>query len=367
MSNILAKNRRVLQTAHRWLAFVLGLVFVFQSLTGSVLTFSQALDMWLNPDLYGKHSSQSKTLAEMAEAIVALKPGVQGIGVQRSDQDRDLVLAYWPEADPYVPGELQFRLARLHPHSGAILTEHRYGAFPRNRLEVLDYLFALHTNLTVGAVGKFFLIGMALFFALTVVLGIRLWWPGRRHAAKALSPASIRTSALALTLHRLLGGWFAWLLLLLIVTGCALQFELVLDESFSLQSGESQARPQLSPMQAQNAATRHYPDAEPLGLGAPFHPAGVYRVKLVPGSGRLAGETVELFVDNYSGDLVKERHPGNMTFSQRLVDLLEPLHGGEILGPPGAVVAFVCGLVPLVMFVSGIKTWGRRLQKERSA
>jgi len=46
-----------------------------------------------------------------------------------------------------------------------------------------------------------------------------------------------------------------------------------------------------------------------------------------------------------------------------VLNWLHPLHGGEALGLTGRILAFVAGLVPIALFVTGVFRWQRRRER----
>ena len=46
-----------------------------------------------------------------------------------------------------------------------------------------------------------------------------------------------------------------------------------------------------------------------------------------------------------------------------ILNWLHPLHGGEAFGMAGRLLAFVAGLVPAALFVTGLLRWTRRRQR----
>lgn len=347
---------RIWRGLHRWLAWLFGALFVLQGLSGSLLVLSGPLDAWLNPDM-AVPAAHRVALAEMAAQLEQQHPGAVGLGVKQGDDAGQLIMGFWPEADPLVPSERRWRLARLHPGSGDAVAVQAFGDWPRSRYDALGFLYAVHSNLTLGAVGKFIQIGAAL--ALLVLLAAGVANVVNRRRALRGKPAHLVFDSPAARWHRRLGLASAFVLAVLLASGLALQFETVLDPSFSYRSEDGRdGQPRLPLQAAWVAAERVHPGAQGRLIMAPFVPGGTFRVDLIPATGPLAEQTVELFLDAHSGRLLHQRDEHSRRGVDWLVGLLEPLHGGAILGLPGEVLALVAGCVPLVMFATGL--WLRR-------
>ncbi|WP_172967723.1 PepSY domain-containing protein [Hydrogenovibrio sp. JE_KL2] len=335
---------------HCWLAYTLGAVFVIQGLSGSMMVLGEPIDAWINPELTpGKHSVP---LVEMADALDRQYPNAVGLGVKRQDKTGQLVLGFWPEPDPLIPSERNYRLARMNISTGKVVSVNTYGSFPHSRYDVLAYLYAIHTNLTLGAVGRFLLIFTTLGLLLLLVAGI-INWRNRRKWLKYKKQADIVDTPWA-KWHRKLGLSSVAVLIVLLSSGLALQYETLLDPSFSYQSKDRVGQEHRLPLRkAWQAATRKYPDAKAMLIMSPFWEGGTFRIDLIPKSGKEAGKTVELFLDAYSARILHERTSDDRKGLAYWVGLLEPLHGGSILGVPGEILAFLAGLVPLMMLLLG--------------
>lgn len=334
---------------HRFLAWTLGFLFVLQGLSGSLLVIAPSVDEWLNPEIAAA-AGDEEALLHAADRLDRERAGDFGMGVQREGGDGKLLIAFWSSPDPNVPSERAYRLARLHPDNGESLIERPYGAWPGSRLELFAFVHSIHTNLTIGAIGKFIQIGAAVFLLGLLASGLKTF-VDRRQALRG-KPSHLVHDTNAGRLHRRIGLGAAPLLALMLASGIALQFETVLDDSFAMRS-EDKGEYRLSLREAWQAAKRRYPESKTRLVMAPFVPGGVFRVDLIPTVGPERGETQEIFVDAASGRLLTVRNDGGRQGIDRMVALLEPIHGGGILGISGELAACLLGLIPAMMLVSG--------------
>lgn len=346
---------------HRWLAYVFGAFFIVQGLSGSLLVLSDPLDDWLNPELTVP-AAQRVPLVEMADALERQHPGAVGIGVTQIDEAGRLTTGFWPTPDPLIPSERRYWLARLHPGTGEALAVMPYGAWSLDRRDLIGLLYALHTSLTLGAVGKLLQIVSACFLLLLLWAGL-LALLHRRRALRGRASAAIVDSAPA-RWHRRIGAVGALVLGILLASGLALQFETVLDPSFGYRSEGDATGPRLTLRQAWTAAQAGHGDAQTRLIMAPFKEGGVFRIDLVPRTGPRAGQTVEVFVDAYSGRVLKERDDSRREGIQRVLGWLEALHGGKILGVSRQALALVAGLLPAGLGVTG---WVMRRRRRRAS
>jgi uncharacterized iron-regulated membrane protein len=355
------RGRARWRSLHRWLAYVFGAFFIVQGLSGSLLVLSAPVDAWLNPEL-DVPAGRRVPLVDMADALEREHPGAVGIGITQIDDAGRLTTGFWPTPDPLIPSERRYRLARLHPGTGEAVTVMAYGAWSFKRQDLIGLLYALHTSLTLGAVGKLLQAVSAVFLLLLLVAGV-VTLANRMRALRG-KPASQIVDSPPARWHRRLGAVAALVLGILLASGLALQFETVLDPAFGYRSEApaegTGAATRLTLRQAWQVADARHPNAHTRLIMAPFTEGGVFRVDLVPGTGPLQGGKVEVFIDAFSGRVLKERHEGEREGMQHLLGVLESLHGGTILGVPGQVLALLAGLLPAVFFFTGLAMRRRR-------
>jgi uncharacterized iron-regulated membrane protein len=108
-------------------------------------------------------------------------------------------------------------------------------------------------------------------------------------------------------------------------------------------------------------AKRRFPDAAFGFVTIPEGPDGVYRVVLrQPGEVRRTGGSTSVWLDQYSGAILKVRDPRRFGAANAFIDGQFPLHNGEALGMSGRLVVFVCGIIPAVLYVTGFLLWFRK-------
>lgn len=356
-------NRSHWPALHRWLAWMLGGLFALQGLSGTLLALSGPLEGWLVPDL-AVPAAERIALVDAAVALESRHPNSLGFGVAQPDDAGRLVTAFWPTADPLLPSERLYWLARLHPGSGEALDVRRYGDWSMSRLGWLVSVHALHTNLTLGALGKYLLFACSGGLLLLLAAGL-LTWQARRRALAGKPAHAIHDPAPG-RWHRRLGLSVGGFLAILVASGAALQFETVLDPGFSLRSEQSGDRQAIGMRRAWEAAIAGHPEAETRLVMAPFLSGGVYRIDLERAA-QDGGGTVEVFVDAYSAKVLRERSTDTSGTVEYLIGLLGPLHGGAIAGDIGVALAGLLGLVPVCMLASALSLRLVRRRNRRQA
>lgn len=204
-------SKRQLLAWHRRIGLVCALFLVLQGLTGAVVALRAPMERLLAPELLLTPSPRPALVLErQIELARTAAPGAV------------LLRATWPEDDSTAPRFLfdadgHFFMLALDPRSGVVLREGGLARWP------VEFALRLHANLMAGSIGHF-LVGLdGIALAILVVLGWRLWWPGRKRLRRGLKIAhGAGTESFLRSLHRTAGGTGAFLLLGAGVTGAVL-------------------------------------------------------------------------------------------------------------------------------------------------
>jgi uncharacterized iron-regulated membrane protein len=213
---------------------------------------------------------------------------------------------------------------------------------------------------------------------ISVITGLVVWWPRNGKWAKALT---IKRKASAerrnFDLHKTFGFYSAGILLVILFTGVYMNlpdYVTPLIELFSPAPGwpedVSSAEPEseqlpLTAGQALAISERMFADGELMGIALPQSPEEPYVIRR-----RGPDEVTEtyphrqIWIDQYSGEVLAINDPHAYTAGQKFVEWQYPLHCGEAFGLAGRILVLLSGLVPALLYVTGIIRW---LQKRRAA
>jgi uncharacterized iron-regulated membrane protein len=382
MDLTLKSRRKLWLKVHLYLGLFAGAVFVLIGLTGSLLAFEFPLDEWLNPKLMTVPVDKENKSYLLLDAIVAsglkaLPPDgkASAIGFPRHP---GLAFELWfeqpsPNADYFESHQLF-----INPYTGAVTGQRLKVDFERGwRGPLMDVVLRLHYSLAVGSTGMTAVgfIGLALLFSM--LTGLILWWPNTgkfRQALKIKSNAS--PERLNFDLHKIVGFYSSVILLFLILSGVYLIFPeygrgLVgifspVTEPYSMYQSVVLKidKTPINLAQVTSIADAHYPDGEYRWIGFPIDERGVYQV------GKPANDEINqrspyrrLWIDQYSGKIIQARERGSRSAGEIFVEWLYPLHTGEAFGFVGQLIILSSGLVPLMLYVTGIIRW---LQKRKA-
>lgn len=367
MSRSRAQARRTWLRVHLWLGLLLGVVFVLLGLTGSLLVFYNELDRGLNPALTAQRPVPPPSMVAVQQVLRRAEP--QREGGWRVE---------WPLAPEapltaryYQPAEREGHffaplMLTLDPATLAISSRRFWGDY------LVTWVYDLHYTFLAGAVGRTLVGWMGWVMALSIVSGLYLWWPSARRLLPTLRPW-VRSCPVraCYDVHMLTGVYGGLILLVLCLTGTALAWPETTRAVLRISppGGMVQAVPGsvaalIDVDQGVVLARRRFPKAEVRWVDLPPRTGTVLSVRLHQAQepGRRFPKT-QVWIDLAAGQVVAVQDPLQSAWGHRVMNWLHPLHNGEAFGFWGRVVVGVCGLVPLVLLLTG---WLRWRQKSRA-
>ncbi|WP_197026480.1 PepSY-associated TM helix domain-containing protein [Hylemonella gracilis] len=404
---MLTRMRPALVLAHRWLGLVTAGFLLLAAVTGSLLVWNDELDAAINPGMFRVQEVDQPPLDTLLL--------------------RDRVLARYPHAQiSYVPLErnsgwpVRFRLqpARddtsgrlavlendeifVHPWTGDILGERRWGDITQGVVNLMPFVYRLHYSLALDTVGVYLLGIVALLWSVDCLIGAWLTLPAApRTVAKAGGAAAwlrrwwaawrVRWSAGGykrhFDLHRA-GGLWAWAALF-VLAWSSVAFNLpqvykpVMYTLFAHQDeaalgrvrSQPSALPTLSWAQARDIGRVHMADyARRAGFsilaeGAiAYHPRqAAYRYDVRSTLDvREHGSKTRVLFDARTGALLMASQPTGAYAGDTIRMWLTSLHMAAVGGLPMRLFVSFMGLVVAVLCVTGVVIWNRK-RKGRKA
>ncbi|MFN4326389.1 MAG: PepSY-associated TM helix domain-containing protein [Azonexus sp.] len=359
------KLRTPIHNLHKWLGLTFGLLFALLGLTGSLLVFYPELDLALNPQRAVIYPSpEIPSFNRIVEALQQAEPARRNswrIELPRGD-DSPITARY------YRPIETAHRafaplILTLDPATLQVTSQRFWGDDP------LTWLYDLHYSLLLEKTGKTVLGIASLLILIVLISGLYLGWPT---AGKWRSALTFKSGAVwkrrIYDLHAKAGLYGLLLLITLTATGQMLVVPgwfTPAIERFSplkpLYQASDPARPMEAAISADEAvriARHRFPGAEVRWIHTPAAEHAVWRIQM-----RQSGEPnrrfprTNVWIDALTGKILAIRDPQENSAGDTLMDWLHPLHNGEAFGLPGRITAFICGLLPLLAFVTGFIRW----------
>ncbi len=357
--------RRFVRRCHLWLGLSLGLLLVMLGLTGSVLVFYVEIDRWQHP---AQAAAGQAVPASYDRAILTLRerfPDKHG--------PWRLEVTGQPGAIParyYNPPETAGRdfaplMVWLSPDGSRVLRRDYWGDY------AMTWIYDLHYRLQLGPRGGE-LVGYAGIALLALLLsGLWAWWP-RGSWTKALrlrrQAPPVRTLR---DWHKLSGLAGLPLLAVLTVTGVMLALPDETDAVLAPAFGPPPQLPQplsrdgsgeqIAPSRAVAVAARAMPEARLAWIEVPALGNMAFRLRLQqPGEHSRRFPHSYVWIDQHDGDVLDRFDATRGSAATLIGSWAHPLHDGSAGGAVLRWLLFVAGLVPAVLFVTGLMRWRLR-------
>jgi uncharacterized iron-regulated membrane protein len=365
--------RAVWLNCHLYLALLFGLFFSILGLTGSLSVYREEIDLLLNPGLniegeHGKPLPLDKILAQLKKA----HPNRHGAWTLEMPRTANAAMTAWFDKPKESVDQFYAPLmVSVDPYSGKVLGSRFWGS------TLGSWLVDLHSHLLLGAKGRNYVATLGALMAISVISGLYLWWPGLANLRQGFRLRHKEgLMRLLIDSHKLLGLLSAGGLLLLAFTGFHLAYPAWL-ESLTASAGmghgdsgptvRSTAIPNDRPITLQEAvlvARGLFPSSEVRRITTPLGELGTYRINLR--QGRELNQRhpfTNVWIDRWSGQIRSVNNPSRFSPGQTFTTWQWPLHTGEAFGESGRFLYFLTGLMPLVLWTSGLVHWLHRKGK----
>ena len=377
----LFSRRRQWRTAwlklHLYLGLSLGLVVVIIGLTGSLLVVGQSLDHWLNPTLFATIRTApgpavARPLSEIIAAAKAVIPRQTEWGTIGFSQGDQRVFTFRYRVPSGQPERFDDYDVLVDAGTATVTGVRRWYQPTRPWAgPLLSVIMYLHVSLLLDQPGATAVGYLATILFLSIISGLILWWPSPKRWKQAFSVRrSGGTVRMNRDVHNVVGALSALVLFMLLFTGITMYepvnvipltvaklFSPLSDPPANLHSTSIPGQPPLTPENAAAISLTVWPDAALRSIELPRGEDGVFHLSM-----RTPGDINdrELWIDQYRGVVLHTKHPGTNTRADTFWSWLFPLHTGEAFGLPGRIVVFIAGLVPLILFITGLVMWRPR-------
>jgi uncharacterized iron-regulated membrane protein len=233
-----------------------------------------------------------------------------------------------------------------------------------------DWMVDLHRNLLAGKTGRKIVGGFGIVLFALAATGMLLWLMGAR---KWRAWVSVRPQGSSrrfhFELHRVTGLWSYGLLTVIAFTGIGLSYPDTFRDALQQMTGGPAAKkaPRVAESgrgtlqtldQYVGAGKGAMPDAVPTELRLPETKTAAVDLRFRrPGDLSLSGNHV--YLEPSSGEVLATSREADLPLGARIFAALSPIHYGEFGGLPIKVIWCFLGMVPSVLFVTGLLTWWR--------
>jgi uncharacterized iron-regulated membrane protein len=359
-----ARWRRLLRTAHLWIALVLCAPLALLGITGSLLVFGHELADWIDgrPERATVGGTAQPLGAIVAAARAAVAPGAQpSLVIAPAGADDVAVVRFTPRGTANAAPLQVF----VDPVSLAVVGTRPFGA------GVMRQVFLLHANLSTrdrsgrAIVGWFGVAMLGLGLS-----GLVLWWPRGGQWRRAFGVRRrARGFQLFRELHGAVGIWGVALLLVISASGSYLAFPqsvgaavAALVPARDLRSAPTVVRPTADTRpialdDAVAAARDVAGDGIVRTVGLPARPDQPLRVALARPGDRVGQPLVTVFVDPWTARVVALHDPRTYSLGETVLAWQHALHAGQGLGGLWRALVLASGLLPPFFVITGLTMW----------
>lgn len=351
---------KTIRKIHLWLGLTCGLIASFSGLTGSLHVWQPEITTALNPELLKVEN------AENIKEVTILKSAVSLIEAHK-DSISKIFLPYREQQTIAI----QFKNGKTnyyHPVTNKFLGEKSASIL------FFESLLNLHRTLGIPQIGKY-VIGTSaiIFFLILITSGVYIWW--KAYANNLKKGFKIKWKAkkkkFNFDLHKAFGIYFFIPLLIIAFTGSYFTFNTYYKMALEVFNGPTYKN--LTVMK-KNTIKVSSPFNVPLldsngnyALWAIYFPqdkTGKYRLRYINSRSIKAGYRKAKEVEiNEKGEITTLSDFRFDSNSNRIAAQFYPIHIGEIAGVFGRILVFISGLVPLLLFVTGIRMYMLKKKK----
>ncbi|SEJ02508.1 Uncharacterized iron-regulated membrane protein [Sphingobium sp. AP50] len=365
-----SRSRAVARHVHLWLGLSLGLLFVLLGITGSALVFYQEIDAVLHPEISVSDSRPAPGWSSPVwdRALTTIRrqwPDEAGQWrFEAKDEAGPIAARYYPSGPPASHMAKRW-MVWLSPDGTHILRHDGWGDY------AMSWIYELHMDLLSDEVGHKIVGWSGLLILLLMGTGLVAWWPrgGWRKALRFKQGAS--TIRRLHDIHKLAGLWSLILLILFAVTGFMLalpkESNWVLERTVAPvdavpvpKSPVREGRP-ITIATALANGHRALPEARLAWIEMPARGNGIIKLRVqVPGDPSRRFPHSYIYIDAYSGAVLGLLDARRGSASTMINNWLHPLHDASVGGLATRILAFFVGLVPAVLFITGLLRWRKR-------
>lgn len=378
-------GRKIWLQVHLYLGLFAGALLVVISLTGSLIVFGGQIDTWLNVELMRvdrpSENMPVKALSVILKAAESVLPETGMI--------REVKFPHHPDAAfsilYHIPPSPDSYQIFVNPYTAEILGQRLWGSFDwccswHGPLMAMIYRF--HDSFWLGEIGAMVTGSIGVLMLISMISGIVLWWPrsGKLKAALAVKPKS-SSERFTYDLHKVFGIYPAIVLLMLLFTGAYLSFHgsfpkqvnalIGLLSSITTAPDFSNHRSHigqdtLNIDKVMKIANGVIPDGNVEFILMSNSGNGVLKIIKSGANDHLQAICRRMVaIDRYSGDVLYTNYGNKPTAGDIFNEWQLSLHSGEAFGLFGRVVVFIIGIVPLVLYVTGVLRWLQKLKVKR--
>ncbi|MDF5731433.1 MAG: PepSY-associated TM helix domain-containing protein [Rhizonema sp. PD38] len=347
---------------HGSIGFFVGLLLIVIGLTGSLLVFEQDFDRFMITKNYGIIVPQQKQLSpESVLNIIEAKYAVR--------DSLHLFRIYVPEtpSSPYIG---QFSSANdirtevfIHPYTGMIMGERIWDH------TLIGMILNLHYSLMSGETGTL-IVGIAAFLMCLLCISGLILWPGWR---KLIVGFKIKLDAhrqrANFDIHKVAGIITGVFLIFTSFTGFCWNLDVTEPIIYAVTLTKQPSEPVSKPIPGKSLlrlteqlkiAHAALPGAVTKSIYFPNKSVDALQIRMKLPLEREEYGNSNVYLDSYTGEVLRVDNALKMPLGSRVLNSFAPLHYGTFGGLPTRILYVFVGLVPLLLFVTGLMMYWYR-------
>jgi uncharacterized iron-regulated membrane protein len=360
---------------HLWIGITIGLYACFIGTTGSMLMFRGYLERAANRHLLSVEREPGARRLSTDEVVSLVQERSPESRITGITLPQDENASFQVAVQASQPGSRSASPARgqtlyIHPETGALLGASQPGG------GFWQWMHVLHGSLQAGRTGRVINGYAGILMVIMCLTGLCIWWPGlpswKRHLGVNRKAGWKRV---VWELHSTAGFWSVLFIFVLSVTGIYYTWPDAYRNFVSKISPLT--RNQQPPAVEWDRTARPLPIGSLVTIAEETLPGKkVSRIRLSPG-GRQAIQMMlpensseesrnvnSIYLNPYTGAVVKKDLLQNWTLGDRLLSWVTPIHFGSFGGVALRILYFVLGLsLPLLFITSYVMWWNRVVRK----
>lgn len=368
--------RKFINDVHLWLGIASALVLFIVCLTGTIYTFKSEIEEFIEPHKYSLKGAIVETYdLDALTAFVAKESGLKVQRVTVGNNPLEPVQFSVAAKEKGKRGETLY----VDPYKREILGS---GKGPAS--EFFMTVFKLHRWLLLDSnIGRPIVGWATIIFVILSISGLILWLPKKIKGWKSFKQGfkikfNAKWKRINHDLHNTLGFYSLFLILVMSFSGLCWSFDWyrsglsvvlgteVFDRSETkIGSVEVEGKETIDIKEALDVANEILSyDARTTTISFPKEAKGVIEVH--KNELNRFNETVfdKVFIDQYSGDIIKVEYFGDKSLGEKIAAQIKPLHLGTIYGTFSKVLYFIVCLIATSLPITGIFIWLNKMKKK---
>jgi uncharacterized iron-regulated membrane protein len=383
----LKKRRKLWLQLHLYLGLFVGAVLVLISLSGSLIVFTAQIDAWLNADMMHVDVPKNKAKFRPYEEIIASATNAMPINGKFAYR---IAFPEYPDdvftiAYNIPPSKDNYQIF-VNPYTAKVLGQRLWGTFDiccSWHGPIMAVIYRFHDSFWLASTGSILTGTTALLMLVSLLSGIVLWFPSRNRLKAALTIKSKASKArLNYDVHQVFGIYSVLVLGILLFTGAYLSlivpfptqvkslvglFSPITEPPNPLKSSPVAGQIMIAVDKAVNIANQTVPDGVITKVFLPIGSEGVFKIIKHKGNKILfSNREQRVVIDAYSGKVLYQTNPNKRTAGDIFDEWQLSLHSGEAFGVTGQIMVLIAGLIPSVLYVTGMIRWRQKQRAKQS-